>query len=375
MNPFKYGKVVSDPFFVNRKKELSEISLNLQSGNNLIIYAPRRYGKTSLIKKVLEEIEQIDGIITIYVDFFQVISQKKFIDLYTRKILQTKKISIEKSLSIFKKLVSGILPSITIDEFGKPVINFSYQHTADKEKTLIEVLELPEKLYDNKRLVVVFDEFQEITKLNGENFENQLRSVIQFHENVSYVFMGSQTHLLLNMFQDKKRAFYNIGKLMRIEKIPKNEIKTYLKDRFEKSGLKISNQILDSIINISDNIPYYTQFLAFEIWQLAFLENVKINEKILDKAIDKIINNQTDYYVELFEKISNYQKKLLLALIKENSNIFSKDFSEKYNMSSVSSTQRAVNRLIEIGIIEKIGNNFTFSDPLFKRFLKLRFDA
>lgn len=375
MNPFKYGKVVSDPFFVNRKKELSEISLNLQSGNNLIIYAPRRYGKTSLIKKVLEEIEQIDGIITIYVDFFQVISQKKFIDLYTRKILQTKKISIEKSLSIFKKLVSGILPSITIDEFGKPVINFSYQHTADKEKTLIEVLELPEKLYDNKRLVVVFDEFQEITKLNGENFENQLRSVIQFHENVSYVFMGSQTHLLLNMFQDKKRAFYNIGKLMRIEKIPKNEIKTYLKDRFEKSGLKISNQILDSIINISDNIPYYTQFLAFEIWQLAFLENVKINEKILDKAIDKIINNQTDYYVELFEKISNYQKKLLLALIKENSNIFSRDFSEKHNMSSVSSTQRAVNRLIEIGIIEKIGNNFTFSDPLFKRFLKLRFDA
>ena len=375
MNPFKYGKVVSDPFFVNRKNELSEISLNLQSGNNLIIYAPRRYGKTSLIKKVLEEMEQIDGVFTIYVDFFQVISQKKFIDLYTRKILNTKKISLEKSLSIFKKLVSGILPSITINELGKPVINFSYQPTADKEKTLIEVLELPEKLYDNKRLIVVFDEFQEIEKLNGENFENQLRSVIQFHKNVSYVFMGSQTHLLLDMFQDKKRAFYNIGKLMRIEKIPEKEMKTYLKDRFVKTGLKISNQILDSMINISDNIPYYVQFLAFEIWQIAFLENAKIGEKILDKAIDKIINNQSDYYFELFEKISNYQKKLLLALIKENSNIFSKDFSEQYNMSSASSTQRAVNRLIMIGIIDKIGNTFSFSDPFFKRFLQIRFDA
>lgn len=107
MNPFKYGRVVSDPYFVGRKDEINEIELNLKSGNNLILYAPRRYGKTSLIKKVLAELEQNNDIITIYVDFFQVISQKKFIDLYSRKILENNKSSFEKTLSIFKKFVSG----------------------------------------------------------------------------------------------------------------------------------------------------------------------------------------------------------------------------------------------------------------------------
>lgn len=211
--------------------------------------------------------------------------------------------------------------------------------------------------------------------MNGDNFENQLRSVIQFHKNVNYVFMGSQTHLVINMFKDKTRPFYNIGKLMKIEKIPPEDMKTFLKNRFEKTKLQVSNNILDSIINISSNIPYYTQFLAFEIWQLALLEDTEINEKILNRAVDNIIKNQSDYYFELFEKISNYQKKLLLVIIKENSNIFSHAFSERFNLSSTSTTQRGINKLIELGIIEKNGNTYNYSDPFFKRFLQLRFAA
>jgi len=375
MNPFKYGKVVSDPYFVNRKNEINEISLNLRDGNNLILYAPRRYGKTSLVLKILENLKQKSECLIIYFDFFQVLSEESFIELYAKKILQLKKSSIENSLSIFKNFISGIIPAVTVDDFGKPVFTFSFQPNSDRDKTLLDVLDLPNKIFNDRSVVVVFDEFQEITKLKGEKFENQLRSVIQFHKNVSYVFMGSQTHLLFNMFKNKKRAFYNIGKLMRIDKIPEKEMMIYLKKRYDGTGIQISEDIIAAIIKISENIPYYTQFLAYEIWQISYIEKIEINDEVLYMAVDKIINHQSDYYFELFEKLSKYQKKLLLVLTKSSTNIYSKEFSVKYNLSSGSSTQRAIGRLVESGIIEKIKDSFYFSDPFFKRFLLLRFKA
>lgn len=94
MNPFKYGTVVSDPYFVNREREIREISNSLENGINIILYAPRRYGKTSLIKKILKEQGEAKSV---YIDFFQVTSLQKFIDLYTNAIMKTQNISPRKA--------------------------------------------------------------------------------------------------------------------------------------------------------------------------------------------------------------------------------------------------------------------------------------
>jgi AAA+ ATPase superfamily predicted ATPase len=365
--PFKYGKVVSEPYFVNRTKELSEISTNLMNGTNLVLYAPRRYGKTSLAQKVLKNLEK--DAICIFVDFFQVVSLEKFISIYTGKILEQKKLSLEDTIKMFKKFVSGISANVTLDDSGNPAFNFTYQPGSNKEQSLTDVLELPTNIFKNERVVVVFDEFQEINKLNGDNFENQLRSVIQFHQNVSYLFMGSQTHLLLNMFNNKNRAFYNIGKVMKIGKIHEEEMMDYLLRQFNKFDLTVDQETVETIIKISDNIPHYTQFLAYELWQLAQLKECFINDELIDEAVGRIINNQSDFYNELVDRLTNYQKKVLLALMKENTNIFSGDYARKYNLSSTSTTQRAIGKLIETGIIEKMEKEYHFSDPFFKRYL------
>jgi hypothetical protein len=58
MNPFKFGSVVQEPYFTDRVIEQADIKMVLSSANHLIIISPRRYGKTSLIKKVVSSLER-----------------------------------------------------------------------------------------------------------------------------------------------------------------------------------------------------------------------------------------------------------------------------------------------------------------------------
>lgn len=375
MNPFKYGSVVTGEYFFDRINEIKKIKNDLKGGNNLILYAPRRYGKTSLITKTLFELEN-EGFTTIYLDFFNVISKNKFVELYARTILNKNKSAWKKAIQTFRKFVNNIIPSVTFDETGSPSFKFTFQSGTEENKMIEDIINLPEKYANPKNpWIIVFDEFQEINNFNGETFEKQIRSAIQFHKNVSYVFMGSKTHLLLNMFRDKSRAFYNIGKLVKLNKISENDVKHYLIEKFSINNIKLNNILAEYIIQLTENIPYYIQFLASEIWQKVVDGKKEINKNIIDLSTNDILSNHSDYYLEVFDKLSLYQKNVLLALTRSGKQVLSKDFAENNNLSSTSTTQRAIKRLVNTGIIDKENEQYVFSDPFFKRFIQLRFTA
>ena len=370
VNPFRYGKIVDEPYFIDRVNELKQIKNDLISCQNLIIYSPRRYGKTSLIIKVLKEFKK-EKYYVIYIDFFKITSQRKFIEDYSKEILRNQTF-FRKAISKFQSLVRGLTAFVSFNDKGEPSFSISFQTDVNLSDSLTDVLNLPLKLDKKKKWIIVFDEFQEIEKLNGENFEKLLRSVIQFHENISYVFMGSKTHLLLNMFSRQNRAFYKFGKLVKIKKIDKKEFKEYIINRFSEGEFDCMNNLADNIIQITNNIPYYVQFLASEVWNEGLNNNRKITEKQLDNAFENILTNQQDYFLQLYEDLSSYQKKVLLALARSREQIFSEEFQRTHNLGPVSSTQRAIEKLEKTGIIEKNEGNIEFSDPFFPSFLRLR---
>lgn len=372
MNPFKYGTVVEDRYFINRKKEISQIKDHLLSGNNLILYAPRRYGKTSLIMTILNQLKK-DGVKTVYLDFFQVYSLESFIQLYASKVMEASGFSLKKAIKSLKSYIRGIMPSIGLDDAGKPIITFSYDTKVPKEYSLLDAIDLPKKLKNkNERWAIVFDEFQEINRLNGETIEKQFRSILQFHDEIGYIFMGSKTHMMLNMFADKRRAFYNIGKIQKLDKISTREMMDYIKKEFEKGGFTLEEGVLAKALAYTENVPYYNQYLASEIWQVVKDQKNVINEEIVEKAVTRILDNQGDYYYTLFDQLTGYQRSVLHAFLQEQENIYSKEYTQKYGLSSVSSTQRAMKRLVELGIIEKMEDRYTFSDPFFPLYLRLR---
>ncbi|MDA3859635.1 MAG: ATP-binding protein [Melioribacteraceae bacterium] len=370
MNPFKYGKIVTGEHFYNRIDELKRILDTLEGGNNLVLYAPRRYGKTSLVKRAFEELEK-KGFTTVYIDFMSIYSREVFIKNFSNAIVEKKSSSIEKTVKKVATLIRGIVPSVSFDNVGNPQFSFSWIEGNDKEATLEDVINLPEKFAaSNNKWIIAFDEFQEITKLNGESFEKLLRSLVQNHKNVSYIFLGSRTHLLKDMFSNKNRAFYNSAMLMNIGAISINDSTEYLIRRFALDKIEISNEIAEYLIKMVDSIPYYIQFIAAEVWQQVINNNSSVKKSHINEAIKTVIELKADYFWELTLKQTNYRKKVLFALASSVTELFSRDTEKSYNIGPSSTTQKAIASFIDEGIIEQFGNSYEFSDPFFKMFLK-----
>ena len=371
-NPFKFGKIVSDEYFYNREEELLKITRTLASGNNIALYAPRRYGKSSLIAKALNQLRK-EGFLCVHFDFMSVYSQKTFIENYAKQILKSRKKSeLQKVISTFASFVEGIKAGVSFDFAGNPEFSLSFLENRNKEESLIDVINLPESMADNnQKYIVAFDEFQEISKLNGENFEKILRSQIQTHKNVSYVFLGSKTHMLKDMFNNKNRAFYNSADIMNINKIESKKSVVFLKETFALSQIQVNDETATYLIEKADNIPYYIQFLAHQVWEKAIIRQLNtVDEDLINESLLDVLDYKDDYYWEITHNQSIHRKKLLLAISRDAKELYSDSTSRTYELGAASSTQKSLEVLINEGIIEKHNQHYDFSDPLYKMFIQ-----
>lgn len=365
-NPFRYGIIVDEPFFINREEEQSDFTGWLKSGQRIVLYSPRRYGKSSLILKVINNLKR-NGYKTVYVDFFRVHSKTRFVELFYGEIINTMP-AWEKAVQKINKFVRQIKPVVSLDDGGSPIVGLQYSAT-ESSLDLKEVFDLPQQLADDKPWIVVFDEFQDIEKFNGDSFEKEMRSSLIHHDNVSYVFMGSQTHMLLNMFTHPNKAFYQFAKIVELKKISVDIMADYIVEQFRSSDISINRVNAEEIISIAENIPHYVQYLASAVWE-SIIETGQFAPDTISAAVTKILNNQLDYFSSIYHGLTPPQQKVLLALGKEAESIFTDDFKNRYNLSAVSTTQRAVERLIHLGIVEKVSGSYQFTDPFFKVWLK-----
>ena len=366
-NPFRYGIAVDEPYFIDREQEMKDFTTWLKSGQSIVVYSPRRYGKTSLILKLLKKFRK-EGYHTIYIDLFKVTSRRRFAEMYYSEILRQMP-SWEKALRRISALTKTIRPVVSFDSQGLPDISVRFENKSG-EADLTEIFDLPQKLAGKKPWIIVFDEFQDISKLNGESFEKEMRAALIHHTKVSYVFMGSKMHMLLNMFTHRNRAFYQFGKIIELKKIPINILVGYLEISFKNSEINFSYGIPDKIINLCEAIPHYVQYLASGAWEEAMESGSFLDEVCLDKAIEKIITNQSDYFTKQFEILTTHQQRLLMAVSEENKNIFTVDFAERFNLTPASSTQRSLQRLLKDGILSRHADAYFFNDPFFKLWIK-----
>ena len=369
MNPFRYGRIAYGDYFYDRKEELARITSTIKGGNNVVLFAPRRYGKTSLVFKVMEVLEA-EGAICIYFDCSTAFSLESFADLFVRAVA-AKQNNWQRFLSTLSGLGKTLRPSVSLDESGLPQLRVDFTEPKMTIGTLADILDLPEKLSEDTAapVLVVFDEFQDIQKFNKYGLENILRNKIQQQHRVNYLFLGSKTHILSDMFNNKNRAFYNSSYHFQLSKLPEQETIAFLKDRFSQSSIIIGDVEAQQLIGEADNIPYYIQLLASEVWQYTITDKAAVTPEIIRQCAQQIVIVKDDYYNELFGKLSETQCKLLIALTKEQTGIFSSAYIRKYHLRASSSVQKAAAALVEEGIVDKEAGSYYICDPFFKRYI------
>lgn len=368
MNPFSYGTIVKGNDFYDRKEECERIVSTLSNGNNIVLFAPRRYGKTSLVFRAMELMES-QGIVCIYFDFMPVYSIEVFVNGFLHAIGK-KQTNLQKFMQIVSTVVKNIRPKLTFDTNGVPEFGVEWLENKVTFQTLSEVLDLPEKLAQKgKKIVVIFDEFQEITKFDKIGFENLMRSKVQ-QQDVNYLFLGSRTHLLMNMFTNKKRAFYNSASHLQLNKLPQDDSINFLQKKFSASNIVIDTETAIYLLQEAGDIPYYIQLLAAEIWQYMITSLTVVTVEIVSLCANRIVELKSDYYFELFDRQSVMQKQLLKALVFSGENVFSVGYAKQFRLSAASTIQKAILVLMDSGIIDRSMNTYFISDPFFSKFIQ-----
>ena len=348
-NPFKFGSVVENSFFTDRTKETEDAKSVLNSGNHLVLISPRRFGKTSLVNKVINSLERP----VIYLDLQLVTDVTDFATQILKRVLKINKWeNIKHFLANFR-----IVPTVALNPLTNSMEVSFVPSVSNNFTPLEDVLNLIEKIGENgNRPIVVFDEFQEIMLLS-KMLSKQLRAVIQHHKNINYVFLGSLESMMKQIFETKKSPFYHFGYLMTLQKIPYNDFFDYLKTRFEKVTDK-SEIVTTEILEFSQQHPYYTQQLAFYCY--SFLQQKKYNENLLNYVISNIISIHNNDFERLWNTISKTDKKILITLAME----------EKVSAISqpTSTIYSGLNRLLSHGYIVK-NEFYELDDPFFKKWL------
>jgi hypothetical protein len=293
--------------------------------------------------------------------------RRKFIELYARELIRLLS-GWEKGLRWIQGMIRGIEPVIGLDHSGSPELKLSID-PLQTARAFEDIIGIPAKTKQKKCWIIVFDEFQEIEKLNGESFEKELRAGLQHHRNASYIFLGSQRHLLLNMFSRKDRALYNFGKLYKLAKPSESDSVTFLKERFRDGGYKVENQLIGKIIEQTHNIPYYIQYLGAELWETARLSD-KNPETVYQEALDRLLLNQADFFHGIRSQLTAFQCRVLSAVAAHGHGSYETEFLQKYRLFPTSSIQKAYKRMIDLDILEKLENRFLLTDPFFQLWVK-----
>lgn len=367
-NPFIYGQEVSGEIFCNRTKEIKEILSDIKSGQNVIIYSPRRYGKTSLIKEVLKKAEK-EGVVGIYVDLYAVLKEEDFISIYAAAISRVLSGPLEKIINNLKSIFRSLRPKIVINPQGEAEISVDLIKDAN---VMIEDVASAVKRYSDKykkQVAVVFDEFQQIGLLNTDKIEKKLRGIVQTHgRKISYIFMGSKKHLLYDMFSNPNRPFYKIGRHFPLGKISAGELTSFVMKRFKSTGVNISEEIAIKIVNIAECQPYYVQHLCSSIWKLA--EHKRIDEKTIEDALTLTLAEEKSAYNNIWDELTLNQKKVvkMLAESGQENKMYSLENLQKFNLTA-SVVQKTIKSLLLKEIIDKSNGTYEINDVFLKQWL------
>jgi hypothetical protein len=371
-NPFNYLQFATGDQFYDRREVRKDLLSRFLSGQtNVVLYGPRRYGKSSLVAELVGDLEKA-GIPCVTLDVVKVPSIDMFVSAYATKVyrrLAPVKFEFRK-LGMFLK---SLRPKMSLGPTGETGISFEPSGSTVGPEALTEVLDLPQKLLSGKgRAVVVFDEFQEVKDLlPNDGFERVMRSAIQSHRNVSYIFLGSRYHMLRRMFTDHNRPFYKSAVTILLGKPPVEESVRFVIDRFASAGKSIARDAAERLVGKIENIPYFIQQLGFETFRLVDDAHRKsVSSADVDSAFANLSCFNRDQYEQLMLTLSVSQKKLLIALAHEQTDEFGDVYRRRYALGVSSTVNSAKSKLMEDGHIELSDGKYVVADPFFAQFLR-----
>lgn len=365
-SPFVYGKVATGEKFTDREDEQKKLSDYIASQINSVLISPRRWGKSSLVAKVGETLQEKDKTLRFcFIDLFNVRTEQEFYTHFARDVLRVSFSKWQERIESAKTLFKQIKPKFTVG--ADPNVDYSITFDWDElRKTPQEILNLPEILSKQKniQLVVCIDEFQNVGFFeNPVAFQKRLRAQWQHHKMATYCLYGSKRHMMTELFEHKAMPFYKFGEVIFLEKIPEKKWIGFITLGFKKTGKEISEELARRIARQMENHPYFVQQLAHTVWTET---KTQCTEKEYKTSIDALLSQHAILFQREVDGLTNPQVNFLKALCDGVQQLSAAETLQRYRLGTSGNVNRIKAALVSKEIIDITPERIEIIDPLFK---------
>jgi hypothetical protein len=365
-NPFRYSEPVPVDELIDRDSEATILLERAGEGNNSRLVGPRRFGKTSLLRRALHDVER-EGWAAVYVDFFGVLTLTDIAQRIERAYAEQLSGRLASWFSGVRRMMRP-----TVRAGGGPVPG-AVEVTVDAqaEPPLLERLALPRRLHERhgQRTLVVFDEFQDLLATQ-DRADAILRSEIQHHgDAASYVFCGSHLGMMRELFADRRRAFYGQAAPIELPPLPAAEVAEYIAERFEHTGRSVGDA-LEPLLALANGHPQRTMLLAHAVWERTPPDETA-DEETWAAAEDAVARDVHDELRATWSSLKPSQRRVLAVVAENTERLYAS--GRRHGGSRGGAVRSAAQALEDRGEIirdDAAATGYRVTDPLLARWVR-----
>lgn len=374
-NPFRFGPLALDGSFADRDGERSELARDIANGQDVVVFAPRRYGKSSLVWSAASALAD-EGVLIAQVDLMTTPTKERLAAALAVAIFDAIASPLERirerALAPFRGL--QIQPTVTVDpEDGSLSFSFAAgRGRADIDSTLERLLQLPAELGAAKaqRTALVMDEFQEVVAIDP-GLPTILRAVFQQQPDVSHVYLGSKRHVMEQIFNDANDPFWRSAKPIELGPIEAEPFACFIVDRFQGTGRDLSLEVARELLVVTGGHPYATQELAYFLWERV-PSDAGVSPGDLSEAVEAVLRVEHAHFSLLWDGASAVQRLVLEALGREPGHPFSAAYRAQHGLPPATNVQKALTALKRREIVTSSEGAYRIAEPFLAEWLQAR---
>ena len=370
-NPFVNQGYIGPEYFCDRLQETETMLNHFENGRNITLVAPRRIGKTGLIKHIFYQIERKNkNAICLYIDIFATKNLRDFTEMFGSAVfngfVKREKSFLQKAAS----LLSNLRPVFTTDPFtGMPKVAITVE-PSHAQLTIQQIFEWLAK--SRREIYIAIDEFQQIANYPEDGTEAMLRSHIQFAGGVHFIFAGSKFHLMAEMFGSPKRPFFQSTEMMDLKPLDKEVYYRFANGFFEKKRGSLDHDTFIQLYDRFDGHTWYIQNVLNRLYESC--QHVKSMDEV-NREIVRLVESKSPQYESLAQFLSSNQFNLLKAIASEGivAEPMGGKFIRQHNLLSPSIVQSALRGLLDKEIVYRTPKGYIIYDRFMSIWLKRTF--
>jgi len=371
-NPFRFGALALDDSFTDREREIDELVADVRNGQDVVVFAPRRFGKSSLVWRASQELIA-GGVLVAHVDLMAAPTKARLAEKLAKTIhedLASPLFRARERLRVFSGL--RITPVVTISpDDGSPSFSFDAGHRPDDvDATLERLLQLPGQLAADRgrRIALVLDEFQEIADID-RGLPKLMRSVFQQQPEVAHVYLGSRRHMMERIFNDENEPFWRSARQMELGVIAPAAFAPYIERRFADTGRALEPGVVGEALAITLGHPYATQELCYFLWEET-VPGEAVGAIDLDEAVARVLRSEHAHFSLVWTRAATTQRLVLQALAAEEGRPLAGDYRRRHGLPAPSSVQRALEALVREELVTREERSYRIAEPFLAEWIR-----